>query len=395
MTAAVLHAPGDLRIEQVPVPDIGEGEALIRVKAAGICGSDPDRIMRKGTYSFPLIPGHEFSGIVEEVAASDSGWSSGDRVVVSPIIPCFRCDSCQSGHFGQCDSYSYLGSRIDGAFAEFVKAPVRNLVALPEKVTFAQGAIVEPAAVVNHGIQRVGIEPGDSVVVMGCGTLGLLALQFARIQGASEVIAADIDEQKLELAQQLGADYAVDASLVDPVETVWRLTGGRGPSVSIETAGVPETQEQCLRIARKQGRVLFLGTAHREIVLPAETFEKILRNELTLFGSWNSFSAPFPGREWSSTVAHIARGDLNVQSLITHSLSLTEAPRVFEDLSRGDASGTDAPCTDIRRDDARRSDARRIDARELSANRGVARRGRGSAAHLSPVSPTVKILFEM
>jgi L-iditol 2-dehydrogenase len=370
MTAAVLHAPGDLRIEQVPVPVLREDEALIRVKAVGICGSDPDRIMRKGTYSFPLIPGHEFSGMVEQAATSDSEWSRGDRVVVSPLIPCYQCDSCRSGHYGQCDSYSYLGSRTDGAFAEFVKAPIQNLVALPEEVSFAQGAVVEPAAVVNHGVRRVGIKSGDSVVVMGCGTLGLLALQFARIEGASVVLAADIDEEKLELARRLGADDAVDASRVDPVETIRKLTGGKGPKVAVETAGVAETQEQCLRVVQKQGRVLYLGTAHREVVLPAETFEKILRSELTLFGSWNSFSAPFPGEEWRSTVDHIARGELNVQALITHSLPLTEAPRVFEDLSRGGARAGLGWAAEPRPPEPRRP---------------LAKGG----------SPTVKILFEL
>lgn len=337
MQAAVLHAPGDLRIEQVPIPDVEKGEALVRVKAVGICGSDPDRIMRKGTYTFPMIPGHEFCGTVEVLGSEDSvgNWSEGDRVVVSPLLPCFRCESCQGGHFGQCDSYSYLGSRTDGAFAEFVKVPIRNLIALPDGVPFLEGAVVEPAAVVLHGIRRVGIEAGDSVAVLGCGSLGLLALQFARILGATEVIAADIDEQKLSLALTLGADETVDASRVDPVETIRRLTGGKGPCVCIETAGVSETQEQCLRIARKQGRVLYLGTAHRDVLLPPETFERILRCELTLYGSWNSFSAPFPGSEWTDTIEYIEHGKLKMEPLITHSLPLAKAPQIFEELSEG------------------------------------------------------------
>ena len=341
MEAAVLHAPGDLRLERVPIPDIGKDEALVRVKAVGICGSDPDRIMKKGTYTFPMIPGHEFCGVVEKVGHggdSTSYWAKGDRVVVSPLLPCFRCESCQGGHFGQCDSYSYLGSRTDGAFAEFVKVPIRNLIALPDSVPFAQGAVVEPAAVVFHGIRRVGIEAGDSVAVLGCGTLGLLALQFARIQGATEVIAADIDEKKLTLARRLGADETVDASRVDPVETIQALAGGKGPWVCIETAGVSETQEQCLRIARKQGRVLYLGTARREVVLPPESFERILRCELTLYGSWNSFSAPFPGNEWTTTIEYVEHGKLKMEPLITHSLPLAKAPQIFEELSRGKLS---------------------------------------------------------
>ncbi len=340
MEAAVLHAPGDLRIERVPIPEIGKSEALVRVKAVGICGSDPDRIMRKGTYSFPMIPGHEFCGIVEKLGGGESvaNWSKGQRVVVSPLMPCFRCESCQRGHFGQCDSYSYIGSRTDGAFAEFVKVPIRNLIALPDGVPFLEGAVVEPAAVVLHGIRRAGIQSGDSVAVLGCGTLGLLALQFARILGAKEVIAVDIDEKKLSLALGLGADETVDASQFEPVETIQRLTGGKGPCVCIETAGVSETQEQCLRITSKQGRVLYLGTAHREVLLPPETFERILRCELTLYGSWNSFSAPFPGNEWTDTIEYVEHGKLKMAPLITHSLPLAKAPQIFKELSEGKLS---------------------------------------------------------
>ena len=178
----------------------------------------------------------------------------------------------------------------------------------------------------------MGIEPGDSVTVMGCGTLGLLALQLARIRGASPVVAADIDEKKLILARKLGAGETVDASAVDPVAAIQRLTEGKGSRVCIETAGVRETQEQCLRIAQKQGRVLYLGTAHREVTFAPETFERILRNELTIYGSWNSFSSPFPGEEWTSTIGLIERGELRVQPLITHSVPLAEAPRIINDL---------------------------------------------------------------
>lgn len=152
------------------------------------------------------------------------------------------------------------------------------------------------------------------------------------------MIAADIDEQKLSLARRLGADETVDASRVDPVETIQRFAGGKGPCVCIETAGVSETQEQCLRITGKQGRVLYLGTAHREVLLPPETFERILRCELTLYGSWNSFSSPFPGNEWKDTIEYVEHGKLKMAPLITRSLPLAQAPRIFEELSEGKLS---------------------------------------------------------
>ncbi|HEB31061.1 MAG TPA: galactitol-1-phosphate 5-dehydrogenase [Spirochaetes bacterium] len=334
MKAAVLHAPGDIRFENVPVPsDLHKKEVLVKVRAAGICGSDLDRIMKTGTYSFPTIPGHEFCGIVEKTGDEEKGFKKGDRVVVAPIIPCFSCESCQQGHYGQCASYNYLGSRTDGGFAQYVKAPVMNLIRMPAEVSYKEGAAIEPAAVTLHGMRRVGVETGDTVAVLGCGTLGLFALQFAKIMGATRTIAVDIAEEKLELAQKLGADELVCAQEKDPVTEIKKMTEGRGPHAAIETAGVSITQEQCLRIAAKHGRILYLGTAHKDVVIPAGSFEHIVRNELLITGSWNSYSAPFPGREWHASVDYVKKKVIKIEPLITHTFVLEDASKVFRDLA--------------------------------------------------------------
>jgi L-iditol 2-dehydrogenase len=337
MKAAVLHAPGDIRIEAVPVPElINEKEVLIMVKAAGICGSDLDRVMKSGTYSFPTIPGHEFCGEVVKTGKDVKKYKKGDRVVVAPIIPCFSCGSCQQGYYGQCDSYNYLGSRTDGGFAQYVKAPQMNLIKMPDNISFKEGAVVEPAAVTLHGVKRVGVEAGDTVAVLGCGTLGLFALQLAKILGASRTIAVDIAEEKLKLANKLGADKIVSAadkeSDRDTVSEIERITSGRGVDVAVETAGVSETQEQCLRIAGNHSRILYLGTSHRNVIIPPETFERILRKELTVTGAWNSYSAPFPGREWYAVIDYAKRGILKIDPLITHTFGLDDAPSVFREL---------------------------------------------------------------
>lgn len=333
MFAAVLHAPADLRYERVPVPACGDHEVLIRVRAAGVCGSDLDRVMKTGTYTFPTIPGHEFSGEVAEVGRAVKEYQSPARVVVAPLLACMQCESCSRGDYGMCDSYGYLGSRTDGAFAQFAVAPAKNLLRLPDEVSFAEGAMVEPAAVTLHGMMRVGIHPGETVAVLGCGPIGLCAIQFARIMGARRVIAVDIASDKLELARAVGAEDCIDSGLVDAVEVIRDSTAGKGVEVSIETAGVAYTQEQALRIAKKKGRVLYLGTAHKEVVIPPRTFECIVRNELTVVGSWNSYSAPFPGVEWHATLDYLSRGVLKLRPLITHTFGLSEASRVFQDLS--------------------------------------------------------------
>jgi L-iditol 2-dehydrogenase len=333
MIAAVLHAPGDLRYEQVQVPACGDQEVLIRVRAAGVCGSDLDRVMKTGTYKFPTIPGHEFSGEVVEAGRAVKAIRPATRVVVAPLLPCMQCESCSRGDYGMCDSYGYLGSRTDGGFAEFAVAPARNLLRLADEISFAEGAMVEPAAVTLHGMMRVDVGPAETVAVLGCGPIGLCAIQFAGILGAGRIIAADIARDKLELARAAGADECIDASQGDVVQAIRDSSDGKGVEVSVETAGVARTQEQALRITKKKGRVLYLGTAHKDVVIPPETFERIVRNELSIFGSWNSYSAPFPGVEWRATLDYLARGLLKLRPLITHTFKLSEACNVFLGLS--------------------------------------------------------------
>lgn len=333
MEAAVLYAPGDLRVENIPVPnDLAAGEVLVKVRAAGVCGSDLDRVMKTGTYKFPTVPGHEFCGEVEAVGVGVLGFKKGDRVAVAPMMPCFKCEFCQRGNYGQCDGYNFLGSRTDGGFAQFVNAPEGNLIKMPDEVSFIEGATIEPAAVTLHGMRKVGIDVGDSVAVLGCGAIGLFAVQFAKILGATKVIAIDIENDKLSIAKEVGADICINALENDVVQKVKDLTDGKGVNVAVETAGVSITQEQCLRTVKKQGRILYLGTAHKDVVIPPKSFECVVRNEITIVGAWNSYSAPFPGVEWAAALDFIKAGRLKIMPLISHTFKLSEAPEVFKDL---------------------------------------------------------------
>lgn len=326
MKAAVLYAPGDLRIEYRDIPVIAnDDEVLIAVQAAGICGSDLDRVFKTGMYQMPAVPGHEFCGIVKKVGNGVTDFKTGDRVAVAPILPCFECDSCAQGNYGQCSAYDYIGSRRDGAFAEYVIAPAQNLVRMPDCIDFISGAVVEPACVALHGMLKTQIKVGDTVAVMGCGAIGLLAIQFAKIMGATKILAADILEGKVAAAQKAGASEVFDSSKMDITAKIIELTHG-GADVVVETAGVPIVQEQCVRMVKKQGMVLFLGTAHQDVVFPKETFEGIIRNEITMKGTWNSFSAPFPGIEWRAVMELLENEKLDVSSFITNSVSLGDLP---------------------------------------------------------------------
>ncbi|MFI0843120.1 galactitol-1-phosphate 5-dehydrogenase [Mesorhizobium sp. IMUNJ 23232] len=334
MQAAVLHAPGDLRVEQVPLPkNLGDDEVLVRVMAAGICGSDIARVMVTGTYRFPTIPGHEFSGIAEEIGRGVTSVKKGDRVAVAPLMPCFECDSCRRGNYSLCDTYNFLGSRTDGGFAEFVKAPASNVMRFPDNIGFMEAATIEPAGIILHGIHKIDLKAGDSVAVIGVGALGYFGVRFAKLSGAKPLIAIDIDDAKLELAKQAGADVCINPGREDAVARIFEETGGRGVDLALETAGNNAGRELSIAAVKKQGMVLVYGSAHHDVVFKPELFEKILRREIHVLGSWNSYSVPFPGKEWFDIVNFIAAGDLSSTPLITHVLPLSEAPETFRKLA--------------------------------------------------------------
>jgi len=196
MRAAVLHAPGDLRVERVPVPAIGPSDALVRVSACGICGSDVPRVLTTGTYRFPTIPGHEMAGVVEELgpeaAAAAPGVRVGMPVAVIPLLPCGRCRFCEIGAFAQCEAYGYLGSRTDGGFAEYLRAPAANLVVLPGELSIDQGALLEPVSVALHAVRNLDVTWGATVGVFGLGAIGNFIAQWASAFGARRVFALDI-----------------------------------------------------------------------------------------------------------------------------------------------------------------------------------------------------------
>jgi L-iditol 2-dehydrogenase len=338
MKAVQLFAPGDLRVVDVPIPEVAEDAALVAVRAVGVCGSDIPRVLEKGTYRMPLTIGHEFSGQVTRLGSRVEGWVIGDRVTVAPLMPCYKCYWCQRGGYHLCDDYDYLGSRCDGALAEFVRVPTRNLVRLPDGVDFEDGAMTDPAATASHGIRRGSIGVGDTVAVYGVGAIGFFALQWARLMGAGEVVAVDVYEDKLQLAEELGATLTVNALREDPVARIHSVTGGRGADLVIETAALQKTQLQSIRSTRKQGTTVLLGISSDVLDLPAPVVDKIMRHEVNVTGSWNSNSQPFPGEEWTLSVEYMQRGLLKCKPLISHRHALEEAPEVFAAIGRRDFS---------------------------------------------------------
>lgn len=329
MHALVLHAVGDLRYETVPRPIPKEGEALVRVAAVGICGSDVPRIYEHGTYRFPLIPGHEVAGVVEEVVAPGER-IPGERVTVKPLIPCHACAYCEIGAYGQCVAYDYVGSRRDGAFAEYLCVPQGNLVPLPEGVPLLEAALTEPAAVALHALRQGGVQAGDTVAILGTGPIGMMVAQWARIGGAAEVLLVDIDPRKLAVAAELGLGRTFNAREGDPVAWSQEVTAGRGVALVIEAAGAPSTMEQVLCMVRPLGRVVLLGNPSTDVLLPQGTVSQVLRKQVTIRGTWNSHFAALPVDEWRTVLQMVAAGRLELSPLISHRLPLSQGVAALE-----------------------------------------------------------------
>jgi L-iditol 2-dehydrogenase len=328
MSAIVLHAVGDARFEEIPRPRAAAGAVLVRVGFCGVCGSDIPRLFVKGTYRFPTVCGHEFAGVVEECGEGVEDLRRGDRVAVFPLIWCGRCAACERGKYAQCADYDYLGSRSDGAFAEYVVAPRRNLLRVPDGVTLEEAAMTEPAAVALHAVRRGGgALAGEDVAVFGAGPIGLMAAQWARVLGASRVILFDIVPAKLALARRLGFKHAFDSRDADPVATVSALTAGEGVHLALEAAGVPATMLQALEAARRGGRVVLLGNPSGDVTLPAGLISRLLRRELDVHGTWNSDYSPGGGGDddWRAALAAMASKAIDLLPLVTHRVPLAGA----------------------------------------------------------------------
>ncbi len=329
MTAAVLHAPGDLRIERLPVPPPDENQVLIRVGACGICGSDVPRVLNKGAYRFPLIPGHEFAGTVAKLGPGVREWYVGDRVAVFPLIPCRQCEWCEEEAYELCDDYDYLGSRSNGAFAEYVVAPVWNLARVPKEVPLEAAAMTEPAAVALHALNQYVVQEGDLVAIFGAGPIGIMVAQWAAAQEAGEIWIVDVQPPKLEVARRLTSARCINGAEVDAAAEIREGTDGRGVDVAIEAAGVPTTVRQCLAVTSKLGEVVLLGNPSAEVTIPQDEISQVLRKQLTIHGAWNSV---FRGRrddEWSTALEAMGKGDLDLVPLITHRYGIDEANEAF------------------------------------------------------------------
>ncbi len=299
-----LHAVGDIRLDEKPIPTVGDGEVLVRVRACGVCGSDIGRVFAHGTYHFPTVIGHEFAG---EVVEDKSGEFTGKKVAVFPLLPCFECDMCAVENYAQCRGYDYYGSRRDGGFSEYLAVKKWNLIPLPENVSFFAGSMCEPSSVALHATKKLALTKDDTLLITGAGPIGLIAGFWARANGVETVYYTDLDERKLKLAESFG----------------FYRHNGEEVTAALEGTGAGGAVATCVKALAPFGKLVLMGNPARDVSLPAKDYQTILRKELNIKGTWNS-SYGEAVNDWKESIDAMSRGVLPVEKLITHKPRLDE-----------------------------------------------------------------------
>ena len=337
MKAALRQGPDRVECVELPRPEPGENEVLIRVEAVGICGSDLNRVSSPEERWDRIVLGHELAGVIEELGPGVHGPQPGDRVVAAPLVPNHDSDWSLRGLHSLGDDYSFIGSRRHGGMAEYVTVPTRNLVSVPDSLDIETAALLEPVTVCLHPILRLGNLLGESVLIIGAGAIGLLACRIFRAMGARTVIVSDVVPEKLSAARHLGADRTVDVSRESLPEAVRDLPGG-GPAVVFESSGANPAKRDAVAAARPRGTVLLVGTTPQDVSFPAELWERVTRKELELVGSWMNYSAPFPGREWTTGLWMMESGHIRPEGIVTHRFPLERVGEAYRMM----LSGTEA-----------------------------------------------------
>jgi L-iditol 2-dehydrogenase len=325
MTAAVLHGPDDLRVDEVAVPAAGPDEVVIKVEVCGICGTDV-HILR-GHFpvpNLPLIPGHEFSGHVVQLGSAVERVEVGDFVTADINIGCERCYYCRHQLRMFCPQLSQIGVHRNGAFAEYVKAPAAAVYRLPDDMSAERAAYVEPLACAVHGQERANLRPGSTVVVIGGGPMGLVHIGLSRLRGATRIIATELNATRRSKAAELGADVVLDPAQEDAVAAVQELTDGRGADCVIEAVGTLATYRDAFAMVRRGGTIVAYGAAPSTDELPVKPFD-VYSKELTIVGSYAGTYAT-----WPEAIELIRAGRFDPDKIISDVLPLSDLVQGIE-----------------------------------------------------------------
>ena len=333
MKAQILYGIGNIKYAEIDKPLEKAGKAVVRVSKCGICGSDIPRIYKTGAHNMPIVPGHEFMGVVEK--CRDLPGIVGKRVGIFPLIPCMECGQCKLGNYEMCSNYNYLGSRCDGGFAEYVSVPLWNLLPLADEISDEAAAMLEPMSVAVHAMRRANAEEKKdaSIVVCGLGTIGLLLSMFLKDAGCNNILFVgnkDIQKKKI-LEMGFNDESYCDVRYGEPLSFIKKKTEGRGADVYFECIGRSESYAQAVSAVAPLGKVVLIGNPASDMELPREVYWKILRGQLCIIGNWNS---SFRGRDaedtemnpepddWRYVISRLGKKALSPEILITHRFDL-------------------------------------------------------------------------
>jgi L-iditol 2-dehydrogenase len=329
MQALILDAPRKLRFGEFPEPSVGPEDVLINIRACGICGSDVHGYDgSSGRRIPPLVMGHEAAGVVVSTGARVQSLCPGDRVTFDSTISCGNCGFCQKGEVNLCESRQVIGVscahyRRHGAFAEFISVPERIVYPLPDTFSFEKAAMIEAVSIAVHALRISEIDPGSAAVVIGAGMIGLLTMQALRHYGCSSVLAVDVDEERLQLAQQLGAEAVFNGADPEIVSRLKEATGGQGLDVAIEAVGAQDSLLTAIESVRRGGRVTLIGNLAHKVELPLQS---VVTRQLRLFGSCASAG------EYPECIDLMDNGAINVEPLISMVAPLSEGAECFDRL---------------------------------------------------------------
>lgn len=320
MNSGKIYAPGCADIESVAVPEVGPNDVLIEVKAAGICGTDLHIFQGEYEAKYPLIPGHEFSGVVKAVGVDVHHFKQGDRVTADPNIPCNYCIPCQRNEPNQCENHTAVGVTRDGGFAEYVSVPESNVFTIGD-LSFKAAALIEPLACVVWGLKRVQLQPGDKVLVLGAGPMGCLLMQAVKNAGAAHVTVVDVVPYRLEIAKSLGANEVIlsDENLSAKLEKI----APQGFDVVAEVTGLTRILEQAFEYVRSRGKVWVFGVCPPDQQATFNPYQ-VFRKDLSIIGSFAV------NRTFHESIALIRGGAVRVEPLVSHVLPLDEFVHGFE-----------------------------------------------------------------
>jgi len=341
LKALIYTKPYCLEYSDFPEPMVGDEDVLVRVKACGICGSDVQGFTGKtGRRIPPLIMGHEAAGIVDGLGKNVKGFEKGGRVCFDSTVYCNKCEPCRQGFYNRCENRQVLGVSVPsfrrhGALAEYVAVPWWIVSKIPDDLSFIHAALLEPVSIAMHAANRASIstcgEPvessGDNIVVIGAGTIGLLVLQAAKVKGAAKVIVSDINEFRLGVAGNLGADTVVNPAKAQLKKVVFEHTENRGADVTFEVVGYAETFSDAVSVTKTGGRIVAVGNLQKTAEFD---LQELVARELTFTGSYASAG------EYRDCIDLVASGKIDVQPLVSDVLPLSEGPSAFERLLKSE-----------------------------------------------------------